>query len=235
MKDLETRLPLLRMIQSANGPVGASTLCVNPALKMSQATVGRQLARLEREGYLKKISNKGRVLTTKGYDYISHAVDNSNKTRIAEELISLSTSNDLELLLQIIDLRLMLEPYAAGRAAIYATEDEIQTIEDLVFVHRYRLSQGEAAHREDLELHLSIAKFCRNAMLQKILELLLTENNAYVEFSLAGGSQREQQIQYHFRILEAIRAHNSTAAEQAMREHLSHVSSDVKRYYASEA
>ncbi len=42
---------------------------------------------------------------------------------------------------------------------------------------------GKAANREDLNFHLSIAAVSQNQTLSKILELLLTDNNAYVEFS----------------------------------------------------
>lgn len=232
MKDYSSYLPLLRIIQNTNGPIGASTLKDNPLLNMSQASIGRQLSALQQAGFLKKVSNKGRVLTQRGLEYIQYADDNTTKTRIAKELATLSTANSSEPLIQILDLRLLLEPYAASQASINATEADIQDIENLVFVHRYKLSQGEAAHLEDLNLHLCIARVCRNIMLQKILELLLTENNAYVEFSLAGDTQRNLQIQYHFRILEAIRNHDPEGAKTAMQEHLQHVSMDVCQYYS---
>ncbi len=232
MKDYSCYLPLLRIIQNSNGPVGASTLKDNPALDMSQATIGRQLAVLQQAGFLKKVSNKGRALTQQGLDYIHYIDDNTNKTRIAKELAALSTADNPEPLIQILDLRLLLEPYAASQAAVNATASDIRDIENLVFVHRYKLCQGEAAHLEDLHLHLRIAKVCKNIMLQKILELLLTENNAYVEFSLAGDSQRDRQIQYHFQILEAIQNHDAENAKKAMENHLRHVTSDVHQYFS---
>lgn len=228
-------LPLLLAIQKVNGPVGASALCENSGLGMSQATIGRQLASLEEAGLLRKVSNKGRVLTARGEEYIRHISENTNKAHIAEELAALSSSDHLESLVQILDLRQLLEPYAAEHAALYASEADIRNIENLAFVHRYKLSCGEPAHKEDLALHLTIARACKNVMLQKVLELLLTENNAYVEFSLAGNMQQDQQTQPHFRILEAIRSHDGDAARIAMAEHLRMVSLDIQRYFAGQA
>ena len=225
-------LPLLHAIQNANGPVGASSLCEIKALGMSQATIGRQLAILEDAGLLQKISNKGRILTDYGEEFIRRANESASKTQIAEELAALSSSDHLETLTQILDLRQLLEPYAAEQAALHASKADIQNLENLAFVHRYKLSCGEQAHKEDLALHLNIARICRNLMLQKVLELLLTDSNAYIEFSLAGETQQDQQIHQHFRILDAIRNHDRKAARQAMADHLRMVALDIERHYA---
>ena len=234
VRDYSDALPLLLAIQDANGPVGASTLCGNNSLGMSQATIGRQLAQLEDAGLLRKVSNKGRVLTDRGEEYIRHVNENTSKTQIAEERAALSNSDHLDSLTQVLELRQLLEPYAAEHAALYASEADIQNIENLAFVHRYKLSCGEAAHKEDLALHLNIARICKNVMLQKVLELLLTENNAYIEFSLAGKTQQDQQIRQHFRILEAIHNHDGEAARIAMAEHIRKVSLDIRRYFTEQ-
>lgn len=232
--DYSDSLPLLLAVQEANGPVGASTLCKNSKLDMSQATIGRQLASLEDAGLLCKVSNKGRILTSHGQEFIRRVNESTSKTQIAEELAALSISDHLDSLTQVLDLRQLLEPYAAEHAAMYASEADIQNIENLAFVHRYKLSCGEPAHKEDLALHLNIARICKNVMLQKVLELLLTENNAYEEFSLAGKAQQDQQIRQHFRILDAIHNHDGEAAKAAMAEHLRMVSLDIKRFFANQ-
>ena len=226
MTDQDDQIIIMKEVDKAGGPVGASTLCHN--LLWSQATIGRQLVALEKKGYLKRVSNKGRVLTPKGYQFLKEEAINTSKHEIAKELVNLSVDNDAETLIEIIRIRELLEPYAAAGAAEQASESDIYNLENLAFAHRYNLSQGLTGNEENLSFHLEIARINKNRMLQKTLELLLTANEAYIEFSKAGEDQRELQVTNHFRILNAIRDHNPVAARQAMLDHLNDVIKDVE-------
>lgn len=225
MTDKDILILLLKEIDKAGGPVGASTLC--RTLFCSQATIGRQLDYLESIGYLKKVSNKGRILTPEGSNYLKLEDINSSKSMLAKELVNLSTDQGYDTLLEIIRIRELLEPYAAAGAAEKATERDIYNLENLAFAHRYTLSQGMAGNEENLGFHLEIARINQNRTLLKTLELLLTANQAYVEFSKAGETQHERQITDHFRILNAIRQRDANAARCAMLDHLQDVAQDV--------
>ncbi len=227
MPDQNNLILLLKEIDKAEGPVGASAL--RRQLFCSQATIGRQLDYLEKKGFLKKVSNKGRVLTPEGQNYLKLENLNSNKSELARELVNLSLDQRIETLFEIIRIRELLEPYAAERAAEHATERDIFNLENLAFAHRYSLSLGQTGNEENLSFHLEIARISANRTLQKTLELLLTANKAYVEFSKAGRTQGQQQVSDHFRILNAIREHNPNAARSAMLEHLQDVNRDVEQ------
>lgn len=226
---IEKYLPLLKVIEAVHGPVGASYLSTNKELGMSQATIGRKLVFLEKQGLLIKVSNKGRMLTAKGYAALKNNEISLSKNKIAAELVHLSTSENKCSLLEIMRVRILLEPYAAQKAAENANEASIINLENMAYAHRYMLSQGKPANQEDLGFHLAIADMCGNLTLKKILELLLTNNNAYVEFSKAGDAQRDLQVQQHFRILDTIRRRDNAAASEAMLEHLESVRKDVDR------
>lgn len=227
MTDKDNLIPLLREIDRADGPVGASTLYHN--LMASQATIGRQLVFLEKKGYLKKVSNKGRVLTPEGSNFLKLEDINYSKSKLAKELVNLSIDRDDGTLLEIIRIRELLEPFAAASAAERANERDIYNLENLAFAHRYSLSQGNAGIEENLSFHLEIARISDNRTLLLTLELLLMANEAYVEFSKAGESQHELQITHHFRILNAIRERDATGARNAMFEHLENVAKDVEQ------
>lgn len=231
MFNIDDYMPLLKEIQASNGPVGASSLCKRASLKMSQATIGRQLAILEKEGILVKVANKGRVLTEKGLEYIKNRDISNTKSKIAEELVNISFLGKKETLIEIMKIRELLEPYTAAAAAVNATEDDIIEIENLAFAHRYALSREKLANEEDLGFHLTIARIGGNQTLYKILQLLLTDNNAYIEFSKAGDAQRDLQVKHHFSILNAIKNKDPKASEAAMREHLKNVFEDVIRVF----
>lgn len=228
MIELDEYMPLLKEIQSADGPIGASVLFSNCNLNMSQATIGRQLAVLEKEGILKKVSNKGRVLTEKGIALIMQRDLSSSKAKLAEELVSFTLKSSKSDLLELLEIRKLLEPYAAACAAKNSNENSIADLENIAFAHRYTLAQGLAANKEDLKFHLAIARMGNNQMLAKLIELLLTDNDAYVMFSRAGDASRDRQVTRHFHILDAICNHDPDAAQAAMSEHLSNVADDVK-------
>jgi GntR family transcriptional repressor for pyruvate dehydrogenase complex len=227
MTDRDLEIRILKEIDKAVGPVGASTLC--RSLLCSQATVGRQLIALEKRGFIERVANKGRVLTPEGYNFLKIEAIKNNKREIAKELVSLSTDRDDDTLIEIIRIRELLEPYAAAGAAERANDRDIYHLENLAFSHRYNLSQGLTGIDENLNFHLEIARINQNRMLLKTLELLLTANEAYVEFSKAGETQREIQITNHFRILNAIKDRDPIAARKAMLDHLQDVAKDVEQ------
>lgn len=228
MKNNNKALSLLQIIAN-EGPIGASTLCEN--LDYSQATVGRLLRQLEKDGLVCKVANKGRILTQKGQESIDLSTANDKKNAIANQLIDLSFSDSKETLLEIMAIRSLLEPYTVEVAARCATEKDIEELENLAFAHRYTLSCGIPANKEDLKFHLTIARIAANQTLIKILELLLTENSAYVQFSKFGEDSRKAQVASHFRILEAIKNKDTEEACQAMISHMDQVSEDVKSHY----
>jgi GntR family transcriptional repressor for pyruvate dehydrogenase complex len=227
MTDTNSLILLLKEIDKAGGPVGSSTLYHN--LLASQATIGRQLVFLEKQGYVKKVSNKGRVLTPEGANFLKSEDINYSKTKLARELVNLSIDRDDDTLIEIIRIRELLEPYAAAGAAECANERDIYNLENLAFAHRYALSQGLAGNEENLNFHLEIARINNNHTLLITLKLLLTANEAYVEFSKAGEAKHDLQITHHFRILNAIRERDASGARNAMLEHLEHVTKDIEQ------
>ena len=205
---------VLQAVYESRGPIGAKGL--SEALAIPQATVGRVLAKLENAGYVRPLSNKGRVATEAGIRLLDQRNASSNKRKIAHELVDISFSADPERLIEVMKIREMLEPNCAGLAAEYATAQEIATLENYAFGHRYKLSQNLCANQEDLGFHLTIARIARNQTLLKILELLLTDNNAYVAFSKVGEADRDAQIFAHFQVLNHIRNHDCAEARAAI-------------------
>jgi len=223
---------ILREVGLSAGPVGAKML--SEALGIPQATIGRTLVRLEKQGLAERAGNKGRQITRRGQALLQKQSAVDSRAQIARDLVSLSFDGNRERLLEVMHIREMLEPKCAARAVRLITDKDLVELENYAFGHRYRLSQGQAANEEDLGFHLTIARLSGNQTLYKVLALLLTDNNAYVEFSRAGEAERDVQVTAHFQILEAIRSRDSDAACDAMTRHLNQVIQDVKRVSATE-
>ena len=229
MRNQEMTFEILQELHRAGGPVGAKALV--DVLPTSQATIGRLLKRMEDDGLIEPVSNKGRRITPQGLKLLREHSASDIKSRIARDLVNISFDGDKERLIEVMRIREMLEPRCAEVAAQRATMEEFTILENYAFGHRYLLFQGKAANKEDLNFHLSIAAVSKNQTLIKILELLLTDNNAYIEFSRAGEAERDAQVAAHFEILDAIKNHDRERARCAMCAHLKHVIQDVRRVY----
>ncbi|WP_328325645.1 GntR family transcriptional regulator [Kribbella sp. NBC_00382] len=126
-------------------------------------------------------------------------------------------------LLNLYDLRLLLEPAAAARAAANATTQDRQAIDDAVqamapAVHgdTYRAYRDFAD--EDAKLHTTIAIASGNPLIAETLDRLHAHIHSYRLYFRHGIA--EVTTTEHQAIADAIHTQNQPAAEQAMRTHL---------------
>lgn len=131
------------------------------------------------------------------------------------------------LLAELMDVRLMIEPGLAARAALHASEDDLNTLADIFARQQELVAQGESAIEADSEFHDAIATAAKNRVVLRVVDVLmdLLEESRTRSLQVAGRPQRS--LAGHRRILEAIRRHDAPAAENAMRQHLEEIASVV--------
>lgn len=124
-----------------------------------------------------------------------------------------------ELLAELYEVRLQLEPKAAFWAAERATMEEVAQIERILEEMRHSLAEPRAFLDHDHDFHISVVRAASNrvlwAILRDIRELLLI----CWGLSLSPGDVRTVFVQ-HERISRAIAKADGPGAERAMREHL---------------
>lgn len=128
-----------------------------------------------------------------------------------------------ELVAELLDVRKMLEPPLAARAAAHASPEEIAYLEDILRRQKEMVRRGELAIEEDSEFHYAIAMAAKNSVVQKVLDVLMDLLRTSRERSLQVEGRRQRSLAGHRRILKAIRQRDSTAAERAMRRHLKEI------------
>jgi len=129
-------------------------------------------------------------------------------------------------MLDLVQVREILEAEIATIAARKATEKEIQIMQDAVAVMDEATDDADRYIEADLEFHLALAKATQNPLIPVLIDPiinLLQEQRRGI-FSVEGGPQRGQA--HHKRILEAVIKHDSVAAHQAMVAHLNQVRKD---------
>jgi GntR family transcriptional repressor for pyruvate dehydrogenase complex len=132
-----------------------------------------------------------------------------------------------KLVVELLDVRKMLEPPLAARAASHASAGDVAELEDILRRQDEKLRRGDPAIEEDNEFHYTIALASDNSVVLKVLDVLMDLLRETRERSLQVEGRPQKSIAGHRRILSAIKRHDPVAAELAMRRHIEEVSEIV--------
>lgn len=134
--------------------------------------------------------------------------------------------------LQIIEVRLINEPYGARLAAEHAGDSDLAEMSELLLRARHwaTLRNIELMMLLDREFHLLIARSAKNDALAELLRSLHERSLRFWFISLNAPKQYERVQEEHSAILTAIRKHNADQAEAAMRDHIGSFRSSVSQF-----
>lgn len=130
---------------------------------------------------------------------------------------------------ELMDVRAIVEPALAARAAASATREQIARLRAVVERHRERVRRGEPAVAEDTEFHNPIASSARNGVLLAVLDTLVNLLSDTRRRVLQVEGRARTSLAGHERVLRAIEARSPRAAEEAMRRHLRAIAGLVAR------
>jgi len=126
----------------------------------------------------------------------------------------------------LLEVREILEPEIAARAATRALTDHIAPLREAVATMDGALTDAEAFVEADLDFHLALAEAAENpivlVLIDSIVGLLRQQRKRISD--VEGGPERGQY--HHKRILDAIERHDPNAAREAVRAHLQQVRED---------
>ncbi|HEU4386021.1 MAG TPA: FadR/GntR family transcriptional regulator [Anaeromyxobacteraceae bacterium] len=131
---------------------------------------------------------------------------------------------------ELMDVRCMIEPPLAARAAAHATPEQIEHLEAILRRQGAKVKRGEMAVEEDTEFHSAIAEAAANRVMLAVLDTLvglLTETRKH---TLHPGVRARSSLAAHRLVLRAIRRREPGAAEAAMRKHIRAVEGIIHRH-----
>jgi GntR family transcriptional repressor for pyruvate dehydrogenase complex len=134
-----------------------------------------------------------------------------------------------ELLAELLDVRRMIEPALAARAAERATPEDVARLEDVLRRQDEKVRRGEPTIGEDGEFHYQLALAARNGVVRSVLDVLMQLLRETRTRSLQTPGRPRRSLEGHQRILEAIRRRDPAAAEAAVRRHLEEVEQIVMK------
>lgn len=186
------------------------------SLSVSRSSIRDAIRSLELMGMVEPRQGAGTIVRDVSASSVLNPLANALKRK--EELMG-----------ELLDFRLMLEPPLASRAATHASPEEISEMEDILDRQTAKVRKGESTIAEDSEFHYSVALASGNSVVLKVLDILMDLLRETRERSLQIDGRPEKSLAGHRRILAAIKRHDAEAAKAAMRRHIEDVEEIVLR------
>ena len=227
-------LTVLECISSSETPIGSWYLVEKleeKNIKVSSATIGRILNRLEKCGYVEKEKFKGRLITEKGLDAIEKAKTIERINYHKNELDKIITTDVLEKYIMVIQARLAIERETVKLAAQNITEEEIKQLEDIIKRQEENYRQGRSIAQDDIDFHKAIARASRNTVFEALYNIISTYKQQSKLFERMRRRVNSPYSVSHIKILEAIKNRDSVVAEEYMVEHMKNIMNDITEYW----
>jgi GntR family transcriptional repressor for pyruvate dehydrogenase complex len=172
-----------------------------------------------------------RSLQALGFLYFRHGSGVYVREPLERVIVSNPYSGQLEtdVILDLIDARLLIEPHLAALAVTRATDESLAEVERLLDRADESLSgQDDVLSDLNLNFHRAIARLSGQSVLGQTIDSLLDLYAAEQMVILQVYDNRARDAREHHAVLEAIRAGEPEDAAAQMREHLTGVRAVVE-------
>jgi GntR family transcriptional regulator, transcriptional repressor for pyruvate dehydrogenase complex len=129
-------------------------------------------------------------------------------------------------MIELLEVRKMIEPRAAALAAARATEKQLREIKEELVIQESHPENYTLLELHDYRFHDAIVSAAGNQILEELANMLAPQLIKSRQFT-ARRTYSAKVLEQHRTIFEAIRLGESELAEQAMKEHLQSVGLDL--------
>jgi GntR family transcriptional repressor for pyruvate dehydrogenase complex len=172
---------------------------------------------------IKTLENEGMVITRPGSGTFITAV---NVEAIIPSLASL-LSRGKDALIDLFEMRCLVEPSIAALAAERATPADILRLKEICSEQAQQINRNSSAVDSDAAFHLTIGRATHNSALQRLVASIVEILKPIREKSLQTPGRAHKSLASHREILVAIERHDPELARQAMQQHIQAVEENV--------
>ena len=159
----------------------------------------------------------------------------ASNTGRSKDPLGLSFADSSKLLPDLMEVRLLMEPSIAQIAADRRTESDLKEMEKYLQQMTEIGRRGEDYHNCDFQFHISVARATHNGVLDRIFPVILEGiETGYAQTVHIQGSF-ERAIDYHQRILQAIREQNAAEAACLTQMHIRQTLRDIQEKLKGES
>jgi len=129
-----------------------------------------------------------------------------------------------------LEIRKLVEGWCAEKAAIEATEEELEDMAGILDEMKKVVSKDKQWEELDLNLHLSFAKATHNVIAVHIMEALKSNFKPFFKFTKSMPSSEKIDIlwQHHYEIFKAIKQRDPETSKKKVVEHLNYIREKLK-------
>jgi GntR family transcriptional repressor for pyruvate dehydrogenase complex len=178
--------------------------------KVSRTSVREALRALEMSGFIEGRQGGGTFVRA------------PSASDLVQPLASALLAGKRELV-DVLEVREMIEPALARLAAERATAEQIAELEAVLERQAEKVRRGESYPEEDAAFHHLIAVAAGNPLVLRLLAVIMDLLHELRAGYLQGGGRPTRSLDGHRRILEAIKRRDGEAASQFTLEHISQV------------
>jgi GntR family transcriptional repressor for pyruvate dehydrogenase complex len=182
--------------------------------RVSRSSVREAIKTLESEGMVVTRPGSGTFLTT------------VNVEAIIPSLASL-LSRGKDALIDLFEMRCLVEPSIAALAAERATPADILRLKEICAEQAQQVDHETSAVDSDASFHLTIGQATHNFALQRLVASIVAILKPVREKSLQTPGRAHKSLASHRAILMAIERHDPGLARQAMQQHIQAVEENV--------
>ncbi|MBC5725401.1 FadR family transcriptional regulator [Agathobaculum sp. NSJ-28] len=143
----------------------------------------------------------------------------SGNTGVSDDPLGFTFIRDKQkLAADLVEFRMMLEPRVAALAALRATPAQADELAALALAVEQRYAAGARHTQEDAAFHAKLGKLSGNVVIPNLEPIILGAIDLFID--LTDARLKEETISSHRAIVEAVRANDPIAAEDAMTLHL---------------
>ncbi len=139
-------------------------------------------------------------------------------TQVASALLQ-----EQKVIRELLDVRNIIEPALARRAALHATSEQIAEMHAILDHQTETVRAGGTGIKEDSAFHYAIALAADNGTMMKLVRVLMDLLHEARERFTQKAGRAEKSLAGHWRILTSLERRDEDGAEQAMRRHLSEI------------
>lgn len=143
----------------------------------------------------------------------------ADHTGLVQDPFGFSYLEDEERLVrELFQIRVQLEPWIAGLAAEYATEEDLASLRQCHAEMTDLLQKGENGWAADQKFHIAVANCTQNRVLPMLIPVITYSVHLFMKHNHI--SLEDETLNTHEDIVKAIEAHNAQQAREAMWNHL---------------
>lgn len=143
-----------------------------------------------------------------------------------------AVEDKMALALDLVDVRMILEPGIAQMAALHATDEDIEKLRYLCDLVEKKIRSGESYIEDDIAFHTCVAECSGNKVVGQLIPIIDTAVLMFV--NVTHKKLKEETIMTHRAVLDAIAEHDPIGAQSAMTMHMTFNRNMIKKLMREE-